>query len=117
MMDRANVRSNISTRSITDKLEKMCVELRDVSRSPGPVFEITKFLLKQTIKLKGNFHLPETFSTHEKRNLPVLNLTMYRPEQALRGLGFEAVRLSRQLAHAGDKVYNRTTYQPPLPLH
>jgi len=114
MMDRVKVRSHISTRSVTDKLEKMRVGLRDVSRSVShlpnswTVFEIIKFLLKQTSELKGNLHLPETFSTHGKRNLPVLKLTRCMTEQALKGPGFEAVRLSRQLAHAGGKVFNPT---------
>jgi len=95
---------------------KTCVGVFHVYQAPGPLFEIIKFLLKETSISKGNLHLPETFSTHGKRDLPVLKLNLYRPEQALKGPWFEAVRLSRQLAHAGGKVFS-PTYQPSLPHH
>jgi len=88
MMDRASVRSHIFTRSITDKLKKKkCTPMYETYvgvfqfyLTRVPLFEIIKFLLKQTSKLKGTLHLPETFSIHGKRALPVLKITLYRPE-------------------------------------
>ena len=46
----------------------------------------------------------------------MLKLTLYRSGQALKCLEFEAARISRQLAHAGGKVFSYT-HQPPLPHH